>query len=180
VNTHVIPVFGDRRVTNFRRDDLQGFLDAKCAAGLSFSMVDHLRWDLKQMFEMAVVEDLIGKNPAKLLFTRGDAKRGERLVMTTEEVKRCFAVLDLRELLIVQLAIIAGMRPGEIFGLTWKRVGPDYADIRHGCTKARSIPQKQCSRSDGRRSPIGKAGGLDSPVLELRLSKTCERDALFH
>ena len=64
-------------MTNFRRDDLQGFLDAKCAAGLSFSMVDHLRWDLKQMFEMAVAEDLIGKNPAKLLFTRGDAKRGE-------------------------------------------------------------------------------------------------------
>jgi integrase len=130
VNTHVIPVFGDRRVTNFRRDDLQGFLDAKCAAGLSFSMVDHLRWDLKQMFDMAVAEDLIGKNPAKLLFTPGGAKRNERLVMTIEEVKRCFAVLDLRELLIVQLAIIGGLRPGEIFGLTWKRVGPDYADIR--------------------------------------------------
>jgi integrase len=130
VNTHVVPVFGDRRVTNFRRDDLQGFLDAKCAAGLSFSMVDHLRWDLKQMFDMAIAEDLIGRNPAALLFTPSDAKRGERLVMTIEEVKRCFAVLDLRELLIVQLTIIAGMRPGEIFGLTWKRVGPDYADIR--------------------------------------------------
>ena len=38
--------------------------------------------------------------------------------MTTEEVKRCSAVLDLRERLMVQLAIIAGMRPGEIFGLT--------------------------------------------------------------
>jgi integrase len=130
VDTHVVPVFGDRRVTSFRRDDLQGFLDAKCAGGLSFSMVDHLRWDLKQMFDMAIAEDLIGRNPAALLFTPNEAKRGERLVMTTEEVKRCFAVLDLRELLIVQLAIIAGMRPGEIFGLTWKRVGTDYADIR--------------------------------------------------
>jgi len=50
--------------------------------------------------------------------------------MTTEEVKQCFAALELRELLIVQIAIIAGMRPGEIFGLTWKRVGPDHADIR--------------------------------------------------
>ena len=40
-----------------------------------------------------------------------------------------FSVLDLRERLIVELAVVAGMRPGEIFGLTWERVGPDYADI---------------------------------------------------
>jgi integrase len=92
--------------------------------------VDHLRWDLNQIFAMAVSEDLIRKNPAELLFTPSEAKRGERLVMTIEEVKRCFAVLDIRERLIVQLATVAGMRPGEIFGLTWERVGPDYADIR--------------------------------------------------
>ncbi|MCG3775627.1 MAG: hypothetical protein JW395_2469 [Nitrospira sp.] len=27
-------------------------------------------------------------------------------------------------------AIIAGMRPGEILGLTWHHIGPDYADIK--------------------------------------------------
>jgi len=129
VNVHVVGAFGNRKLTEFRRDDLQGFLDGKGEV-LSFSMVDHLRWDLKQIFEMAVAEDLIRKNPAGLLFSPGAARRGQRLVMTIEEVKRCFAVLDLRERLIVQLAIIAGMRPGEIFGLTWERVGPDYADIR--------------------------------------------------
>jgi integrase len=88
------------------------------------------RRDLKQIFEMAVAEDLIGKNPARLLFTPGEAKRGERPVMTLEEVKRCFLVLDLRERLIVGLAIVAGMRPGEILGLTWQHIGPDYADIK--------------------------------------------------
>jgi integrase len=128
VNTHVA-AFGDRKVNDFRRDDLQTFLDGK-SVGLSFSMVDHLRWDLKQIFEMAVAEDLIRKNPAGLLFTPGEAKRGQRLVMTIEEVKKCFEVLECRERLIVRLAIVAGMRPGEIFGLTWDRVGPDYADIR--------------------------------------------------
>jgi len=97
---------------------------------LSFSMVDHLRWDLKQIFEMAVAEDLIRKNPAALLFTPGEAKRGQRLVMTIEEVKRCFEALETRERLIAQLAVVAGMRPGEIFGLTWELVGPDHADVR--------------------------------------------------
>jgi len=91
VNTHITPLFGHRRVTDFRRDDLQRFLDEKCGSGLSFSMVDHLRWDLKQIFEMAVAEDLIGKNPARLLFTPSEAKRGERLVMTLEEVEAMFS-----------------------------------------------------------------------------------------
>lgn len=129
VNIHLLAPFGERRVSSFRRDELQTFLDGKSAAGLSFSVVDHLRWDLNQIFGMAVAEDVIRKNPAALLFTPGDAKRGQRLVMNIEEVKRCVAVLDFRERLIVQLAIIAGMRPGEIFGLTWGRLGPDYADV---------------------------------------------------
>ncbi len=73
VKTHITPLFGQRRITDFRRDELQSFLDEKCASGLSFSMVDHMRWDLKQIFEMAAVEDLIGKNPARLLFTPGEA-----------------------------------------------------------------------------------------------------------
>lgn len=129
VNTHVVGEFGDRKVNEFRRDDLQRFLDTK-AAKLSYSMVDHLRWDLRQIFGMAVAEDLIGRNPAVLLFTPCEARRRQRLVMTIEEVKQCFAALEFRERLIVQLAILGGMRPGEIFGLTWERVGPDYADIR--------------------------------------------------
>jgi integrase len=129
VNTHVVAAFGGGRVRDFRRDELQSFLDAK-SVELSFSMVDHLRWDLKQIFDMAVAEDLIRKNPAVLLFTPREAKRGQRLVMTIEEVNQCFAVLETRERLIVQLAIVAGMRPGEIFGLTWGHVGTDYADIR--------------------------------------------------
>ena len=50
--------------------------------------------------------------------------------MTIEEVKKVFGVLKLREQLIAQLAILAGMRPGEIFALTWKRLDGQYADIQ--------------------------------------------------
>ena len=50
-------------------------------------------------------------------------------IMNLEEVKQCLEVLNLRERLIVKLAIIAGMRPGEIFGLTWGRISDTYAEI---------------------------------------------------
>jgi integrase len=160
VNTHVVGEFENRKVTEFRRDELQTFLDGK-GAKLSFSMVDHLRWDLNQIFAMAVSEDLIRKNPAELLFTPSDAKRGERLVMTIEEVKKCLAVLDLRERLIAQLAIVAGMRPGEIFGLTWERVGPDYAGIRQRVYRGQvDSPKTRQSIRDAALS-VGLLDGLE-------------------
>jgi integrase len=50
--------------------------------------------------------------------------------MTIKEVQICFGALDQRERLIAKLAILAGMRPGEIFALTWGRLTATYADIR--------------------------------------------------
>lgn len=111
------------------REELQDFLDRKSALRLSFSIVDHLRWDLKQIFELAVEENLLQKNPASLVFTPKMAKRAEARVMSIEEVRLCFEALDLRERLIVKMAVLAGMRPGEIFALTWGRLYQEYADI---------------------------------------------------
>jgi integrase len=50
--------------------------------------------------------------------------------MSFEEVNRTFGALAQRERLIVKIAILAGMRPGEIFGLTWGRPQGEYAEIR--------------------------------------------------
>jgi integrase len=50
--------------------------------------------------------------------------------MSIEEVQKMFAVLDERERLIAKLAVLAGMRPGEIFALTWGRMATTYADIQ--------------------------------------------------
>ncbi len=70
------------------------------------------------------------RNPATLLFTPRECRRAATRVMTVEEVRQLFSVLDLRERLIARLALLAGMRPGEIFGLKWARMEADYADIR--------------------------------------------------
>jgi integrase len=130
VNVHLVSAFGERELTGFRRDELQDLLDRKVKDGLSFSVVDHLRWDMKQVFDMAVAEGRIERNPALLLFTPRDAKKPVRRVMTMSEVQICFGALDQRERLIAKLAVIAGMRPGEIFALTWGRMTAAYADIR--------------------------------------------------
>jgi integrase len=130
VSVHLVQPFRHRELSTFKRDELQDVLDAKVASGLSFSVVDHLRWDMKQIFDMAIAEGHIVRNPALLLFTPKEAKKPVRRVMTLPDVQKHFSVLSQRERLIAKLAVIAGMRPGEIFALTWGRMTATYAEIR--------------------------------------------------
>lgn len=125
---HLTCEFGGRTLGSLYRTELQDFLDRK-AERLSFSTVDHLRWDLKQIFDMAVAEDYLRKNPAALLFTPNRAKRATQRVMAWQEVRMLFSVLEARELLVCMLATIAGMRPGEIFGLKWRHEEGDHIEI---------------------------------------------------
>ena len=131
VTVHLVAPLRERELDGFRRDELQDLLDVKAKKdGLSFSVVDHLRWDLKQIFEMAVAEGHIRLNPALLLFTPKEAKKPVRRYMKVNEVRLCFGAVGLRERLIAKLALLAGMRPGEIFALTWGRLTATHADIR--------------------------------------------------
>ena len=126
---HLTCEFNGRTLGSFTRSELQGLLDRKAASGLSFSIVDHLRWDLKQIFEMALAEDYVRKSPAALIFTPNQARRATRRVMTWQEVGVLFTTLEIRELAVCMLATIAGMRPGEIFGLKWQHVRADHIEI---------------------------------------------------
>jgi integrase len=130
LRVHLEPIYGERKLGSLTRDELQTMLDEKAASGLSYSVVAHLRWDLRQILRMAVSEGYILRSPAELLFIPREAKRPEHTSMTMEEVQKCFAVLEQRERLILKFAILAGIRPGEIFALKWARLTGTHADIR--------------------------------------------------
>lgn len=74
----------------------------------------------------------------------------------------CFGALDLRERLIAKLALVAGMRPGEIFALTWGRLTETYVEIRQrvyrgtidtpkteDSNRKQPFPRGCCARSRG-------------------------------
>src|SRR6185295_6324555 len=121
IELHIVGAIGKRAFSSIEREDLQAFLDSKST--LSFSIVDHLRWDLRQLFAMAVAEGLIERNPAELLFTPKSCPRPVRRVMSIDEVILATSILSLRERVVVKLAILAGMRPGEIFALRRGDIG---------------------------------------------------------
>src|SRR6266850_5871474 len=129
IRFHLVDPLEKRPIGSFERDELQSLLDMKAASGLSFSTVAHLRWDLHQIFDFAVAEGAIRRNPAELLFTPKGCTTTPTRSMNAKEVKKLFEVLELRERLIVKFGVIAGMRPGEIFALRRGAISKYYADI---------------------------------------------------
>jgi integrase len=76
-------------------------------------------------------------------------RRPNRRVMNKEEVKKLLEVLDPRERLIAQLAIIAGMRPGEILALTWGSLTGTSAEITRRLYRGRlDTPKSQRSERE--------------------------------
>jgi integrase len=129
INAHVMLEFGKRPIRVIDREALQALLDRKAAAGLSWSLIQHLRWDLRHIFRFAVAEGLADRNPAEMLFTPRNATRAPKRVAAAQDLVKAFAVVELRERLILKLAGIAGMRPGEIFALRWSDFDGRYASI---------------------------------------------------
>ena len=130
IKSHLIAEFRQRTLDSFTRDELQGLLERKAASGLSFSTVNHLRWDLKQIFKMAWEDGYLSRTPAALLFTPQEAGSLPKRRMNWKEAALCLSVLDTREHVITMLSVLAGMRPGEILALWWQHIDGGQISVR--------------------------------------------------
>ena len=118
INAHLVPALGERLLAELTRADLQGLLDRTASAGLSRSVVAHLRWQMHAIFRLAMGEGAIDRDPTLgLSVPKFAVEPREKRVFSFEDFGRVMKVLPLRERLIVRLATVEGMRPGEILGL---------------------------------------------------------------
>jgi integrase len=98
---------------------LQRFLEAK-APTLSFSMVHHLRWDQRAIFGLALSEAAITHDPTGRLYTPTCRPAAPCRKLTLTQVRKILDALQLRERIAARLALLEGMRPGEILALRWR------------------------------------------------------------
>jgi integrase len=109
---------------------LQSFLQSKADAGLSRSVVKHLRFDLKAVCRLAAAQFLIKANAAPALYTPRFSHQEKPSDMTSEQALQALAILPQRETLILHLAILGGLRPGEILALQRRHVSVDGTTIQ--------------------------------------------------
>src|SRR5271166_1206363 len=78
---------------------------------------------------MAAEDSIVQGNSAGSLVTPKEAKTRAKRTMTKEQVRLALSVLDLRDRIIFLLAVLVGMRPGEILALRWARVDSKMIEI---------------------------------------------------
>lgn len=156
IRHHIVKELGSQRLEDLTLAPLQQFLERKGMLGLSFSIVDHLRWDLSSIFEMALAERAISVNPATALYTPKIAKHGSSQTMSAEQVEQALDAVEFREKVILQLAIFAGFRPGELLAIRRGDVSPDgsvveirrriyrgkFADPKNGLARTVAVPPR--------------------------------------
>src|SRR5215831_20243794 len=87
IRKHILTDLGPLEMASITRVRLQQYLEQKAAQGHSFSLVDHLRWDLRAIFRLAVQDRLLGSNPAEMLFTPRTVSRPSRRILSPAHVQ---------------------------------------------------------------------------------------------
>jgi len=125
IRDHILVALGDRPIASVGRRELQDHLDGLARAGLSASVVGHVRWQLRAIFAMAHSDGLVAQNPAAALVMARCKPPAPKRTLDVEAIHRAQMALELRERLFFRLAVCEGMRPGEIAGLRLSDIRED-------------------------------------------------------
>jgi len=122
IRCHLLPAFGEDRLCDITRVKVQVFLAEKRKGGLSGSSVHGIRTALSKVLQAAVDWNFLEQNPARGIRIGDRAPKTERLYLNSSEVQRLLTSLLDPCHTIVLVAVLTGMRIGEILALRWKRL----------------------------------------------------------
>lgn len=154
---HLLPRFGEERLCDLCRPAIQQFLLEKLKRGYAWQTVNHLRNLLSKILSTAVSWGYIEQNAAQgVKMPERSAKRPVRF-LTADEVRRLLGALDEPARTIVLLAVLTGLRIGEIIGLRWGRVDLSGRSLRveEICQEGHfGTPKTKASRRDVPLAPM--------------------------
>ncbi|MBR5231769.1 MAG: site-specific integrase, partial [Clostridia bacterium] len=124
IQKYIIPYFGDMRLEDINTSVLQGFYNAH--SDMAQSTVRQMGIILHQVFDLAVEDDYMKKNPAnsKRIFISAK-KAAKREALGEEHIVQIMAALPrLQETdrLVMALLLFTGLRRGEVLGLRWEDI----------------------------------------------------------
>ena len=137
INNHIIPFLGKKQLVSVRHEDIErfiGFLQKKTKERkpLTPATIKDVYMVINQIMKDAVGAKLILDNPAEnVALPRGSSP--ERVVLTTDEVKRLFDTVnehfpELYDLYYVEL--MTGLRRGEMLGLKWSDINESKGEVQ--------------------------------------------------
>ena len=145
LDKHILPVLGSCRICDVNRARIQAFLLERKRTGYSNSTIHGIRTTL--VLEVAVETGYFDRNPAHGIKTGEREAKQEKGFLTPAQIHMLLPALSEPCRTIVLVAVLTGMRIGEILALRWKRldlvrgaieVAETFSDGSFGTPKTRS------------------------------------------
>jgi integrase len=179
LNTHLLPAFGKCRLCDLGTLDVQRFVLQKMEAGLGWECANHYRNLLSKIFTVAKKWGYFsGANPVAGVELPEKVVVREKHILTPEQISGLMDVTPEPVRTMVWLALLTGLRIGEILGLSWKDVDLAAGQIRVTRGYYRGImgsPKTKCSK---RSLPLPEA--LKQNLLQLREKALNTEELVFH
>lgn len=166
---HIKPYLGAYELSEIKASDVRKLINLLESNGLGFATQNRVKIMLTDMFDKALMDDLIGKNPAKGVRVKNQ-EEFERRVLTKEEQITffdCSKGTYFDNLFVV--AVNTGMRIGEICALTWDDI--DLKAKKISVTK--TLSYRKLEGDDKRSFHLGPPKTKAS-IREIPISPKCE------
>ncbi len=121
--TKIIPYFKDKLVTEIKPIDIKKFQDSLVDIGLGKGTINLTRVLLKQVFNLAILSELITLNPIKMVdMPKIKQNKVKQKPFTLDEIDLILASLKGAIKNFIGVAFFTGMRSGEILALKWEDI----------------------------------------------------------
>ena len=131
LNNHLLPAFGERRLCDIGTLELQRFVLQKMDSGLGWAAADHLRNLMSRIFATAKKwQYFSGENPAAAVELPEKKPVRQKLALSPQQARQLLLILRDPVRTMVHLALLTGLRVGEILGLRWQDVDFAAGEIR--------------------------------------------------
>jgi integrase len=121
---HILPTLGELPVRDLGIAHVEACLSKLKQKGHASSTLRSVRATFATVLRSAVKRGHLERNPAHgIVIREGDSKK-ERRFYSVDQVRRLLGVLTEPCASVVAVAVLTGMRIGEILALRWKRIDP--------------------------------------------------------
>ncbi len=120
--------FGDAPLEQIDKFMLQTHLN-DLARILSAGRVMHARFYMKAIFDEAIEQDFVEKNPARKLILPTQLRPVDKTTLTWDQLRLVLASVTLRDRILLTLDMTETFRPSELFALRWRGFDMDNQTI---------------------------------------------------